>query len=61
MKRLLQRLSQIFLQVIRALEGYRELVLAWLNGVAAHLFPTPVKVRAASPRPPRARAAKPRR
>jgi len=55
MKRLSQRLSQIFLQIGRALEGYRELVLAWLNGVATHLFPTPVKVRATGSRPPRPR------
>jgi hypothetical protein len=61
MKRLWQRVAQVLLEIGRALEGYRELVLAWLNGVAAHLFPTPVKVRASSPRPKRSRDAKPRR
>jgi hypothetical protein len=50
MKRLLERLSQIALQTIRALAGYGDLVLAWLNGIAAHIFPTPIKVRATSPR-----------
>jgi hypothetical protein len=55
MRLLLQRLSQILLQAVRALEGYRDLVLAWLNGVTARLFPTPVKVPAAQGRP-RARA-----
>jgi len=47
MKRLLQRFSQIVLQTIRALAGYGDLVLAWLNGIAAHLFPTPIKVQPA--------------
>ena len=50
MKLLLQRLSQMLREIVRALGAYRDLVLAWLNGVAAHLFPTPVKVRATSPR-----------
>jgi len=50
MRLLLQRLSQTLLQSVRALEGCRDLAFAWLNGIAAHLFPTPVKVRAASPR-----------
>jgi len=36
--------------MIRALAGYGDLVLAWLNGIARHLFPTPVKIRATSPR-----------
>jgi len=52
MKLLLQRLSQILRQFVRALGGYGDLFLAWLNGVAAHLFPTPVKLRAKSQRRP---------
>lgn len=61
MKRLTQRLAQILLEALRALQGYRDLFLAWLDGIVAHLFPTPVKVRATNRRPSRSRARKPRR
>jgi hypothetical protein len=61
MKRFTQRLAQILLQIVRALEGYRDLFLAWLDGIVAHLFPTPVKVRVPNQRPSRSRGRKPRR
>ena len=56
MKFLMQRFAKLFRELAGVLKGYGDLLLAWLNGIAAHIFPTPVKVRVtASPRPrPRA-------
>ena len=52
MKFLMQRFAKLFRELAGALKGYGDLLLAWLNGIAAHIFPKPVKVRAtASPRP----------
>ena len=52
MKFLMQRFAKLFRELAGVLKGYGDLLLAWLNGIAAHIFPTPVKVRAiVSPRP----------
>jgi hypothetical protein len=58
MKFLMERFRKLFRELAGMRKGYRDLLLAWLNGIAAHIFPTPAKVRVkASPRPP----ARPRR